>query len=40
MGTKRTKAPNLVQLFFSIYKVVLGGEPSPNYLNYKIIQLQ
>ena len=30
MGTKRTKAPNLVQLFFSVYKVILEGEPPPN----------
>ena len=42
MGTKRTKAPKLVQLFFSIYKVILEGESSPNtyYPNHKIIQLQ
>ena len=30
MGTKWTKAPNLVQLFFTAYKVILEGEPSPN----------
>ena len=30
MGTEWTKAPNFVQLFLSIYKVILRGEPSPN----------
>ena len=30
IGTKQTKAPNLMQLFFSIYKVILEGEPSSN----------
>ena len=30
MGTKWIKAPNLVQLFFSVYEVILEGEPPPN----------
>ena len=30
METKQTKAPNLVQLFFSMYIVILEEELSPN----------
>ena len=26
----RRKAPNVVQLFFSMYKLIIEGEPSPN----------